>query len=254
MINKKSNKSLLIIIMILLIFIYKDKLNFDFLKNIPFLKDIPLFNNIFNKQNKPEIPSKLIINNKEKNDDIDLTASEDTISIINDAYDKLINNDSNIVYLDIKIDNNEINKIKIKLFNEIVPKTCKNFSELCKNKAYVNNIFHRLIKNFMIQGGDIVNKNGTGGISIYGNTFDDENFKLKHNKVGLLSMANSGPNTNNSQFFITLNSTQHLDDKHVVFGEVIDNLEFIKNLNNYPTNNDDTPQSNIQIVDCGIEE
>jgi len=252
MTDKKSNKFILILlIFILLFYTYKDKINFNLLNNIPFLKDIPFLKNLIPKQTK--INTKEInIKKKKINDEIDLTVSEDTLSIINDAHDKLLNN-NDIVFLNIKVDNNEVNKLRIKLFYDIVPKTCKNFSELCKNKAYVNNKFHRLIKNFMIQGGDIVNNDGTGGISIYGKTFEDENFDLKHDKVGLLSMANSGPNTNNSQFFITLNSNHHLDGKHVVFGEIISNLEFIKNLNNYSTNHDDTLQSNIEIIDCGIE-
>ena len=141
--------------------------------------------------------------------------------------------------------------IEIKLYDDSVPKTCKNFRDIAFNgingKTYTNSTFHRVIKNFMLQGGDIINGNGTGSISIYGDTFKDENFIFKHNKPGLLSMANSGPNTNGSQFFITTVPTPHLDGKHVVFGEVIKGLEFIKNLENTDTDNNDTPLHSITI-------
>ena len=124
---------------------------------------------------------------------------------------------------------------------------------LCKNKKYKNNIFHRIIKDFMIQGGDYENNNGTGGKSIYGMNFEDENFELKHDKPYLLSMANSGQDTNGSQFFITTTETPHLDGKHVVFGEVIDGFEIIYKLNKIKTNNDDKPITDVVISDCGIK-
>jgi cyclophilin family peptidyl-prolyl cis-trans isomerase len=104
----------------------------------------------------------------------------------------------------------------------------------------------------MIQGGDFTNQNGTGGYSIYGNKFEDENFILKHNKPYLLSMANSGPNTNGSQFFITTTETPHLDGKHVVFGEVIKGFELIYQLNNVDTDHKDMPHDRILISDSGI--
>ena len=108
-----------------------------------------------------------------------------------------------------------------------------------------------MVKNFCIQGGDITNNNGTGGISIYGNNFNDENFKIKHNKKGIISMANKGPNTNNSQFFITFKELPELDDKHVAFGEIIEGYEILDIFNNLNTNNEN-PIDEIIIEDCGL--
>jgi cyclophilin family peptidyl-prolyl cis-trans isomerase len=191
---------------------------------------------------------KIKLNNKDK---IKLN-NKDKIKLDNKDKIKLKNKDnSDKVFLEIKENKKILGKIIIKLFNNITPKTCKNFNELCKSKKYINTPFHRIIKNFMIQGGDFTNKDGTGGFSIYGNTFCDENFKLKHNKKYLLSMANSGPNTNGSQFFITTSICSHLDNKHVVFGKVIDGFDIIDYLNNVKTNSDDSPKNNIIISDCG---
>lgn len=156
-----------------------------------------------------------------------------------------------LVFMDISVNNKKIGRIIIKLFSDIVPKTAKNFRELCK-KHYKNAPFHRIIKDFMIQGGDFTNENGTGGYSIYGHKFEDENFKLDHDRPYLLSMANSGPNTNGSQFFITTNKTSHLDGKHVVFGEVIKGLDVIDDLNNVETGMSDKPEYDIRISNCGI--
>ena len=115
----------------------------------------------------------------------------------------------------------------------------------------IGSIFHRVIKSFMIQGGDFTNFNGTGGESIYGEKFDDENFDLKHEKPFLLSMANSGPGTNGSQFFVTTVPTPHLDGKHVVFGEVINGKNIIRKVENLPTQSDKPQTGDVTVADCG---
>ncbi len=165
---------------------------------------------------------------------------------------KPIKKPEDLVYLDIGFNNQFIGRITIKLFSDIVPKTCKNFRTLCQNKSYNDSPFHRIIRDFMIQGGDYTNGNGTGGASIYGETFEDENFVLKHDKKYLLSMANAGPDTNGSQFFITTGLASHLDGKHVVFGQVIHGFSLIDGLNKVPTDDNDKPNDNYSIIDCGI--
>ena len=157
-----------------------------------------------------------------------------------------------LVYFDITSDGNFIGRITMQLFDEIVPKTCFNFRSLCKNKSYCNAPFHRIIKDFMIQGGDYTNGNGTGGRSIWGGKFEDENFNIPHNQPYLLSMANSGPNTNGSQFFITTtNEASHLDGMHVVFGKIIDGFDTVDELNETETDHENKPLQNIIISDCG---
>jgi cyclophilin family peptidyl-prolyl cis-trans isomerase len=140
-------------------------------------------------------------------------------------------------------------RIVIELYTSVVPKTVENFYQICKTNSYAGVPFHRVINNFMIQGGDITKKDGTGGTSIYaGKPFNDENFTLKHDSEGLLSMANSGPNTNLSQFFITLAPAPHLDGKHVIFGKVIKGFQHIQNIGSSPVDFNDKPVQNISIV------
>ena len=157
---------------------------------------------------------------------------------------------NNLVYLDIKHLDNK-GRVIIKLENDIVPKTCENFRELCKSKKYVESIFHRVIKDFMIQGGDYTRFDGSGGKSIFGHDFSDENFMLRHDR-GTISMANSGPNTNGSQFFISTKKNEWLDGIHVVFGSVVDGMEFIDYISELPTDEFDKPIGEVLIYDCGV--
>ena len=157
------------------------------------------------------------------------------------------------VFFDISINNEEKKRITFELFADVVPKTAENFRQLCtheKGFGYKGSKFHRVITDFMAQGGDFTNHNGTGGKSIYGNKFEDENFKLKHTEKGQLSMANAGKNTNGSQFFITFVKTSWLDGNHVVFGKVVDGMKTLDSLMEISTNSGN-PKKNAVIVDCG---
>jgi len=164
------------------------------------------------------------------------------------------------VFFDITIGGKAAGRIVFQLYSDIVPKTAENFRCLCtgekgigrsgKPLCYKGCSFHRVIPQFMLQGGDFTRGNGTGGESIYGAKFADENFKMRHTKPGLLSMANAGPNTNGSQFFITTVVTSWLDGKHVVFGEVIQGMDVVKAIEKQGTQSGAT-RAPVIISNCG---
>lgn len=157
------------------------------------------------------------------------------------------------VFFEMSADNQPMGRVIMELRSDVVPKTAENFRALCTNEkgfGFKNSTFHRVIPNFMCQGGDFTNHNGTGGKSIYGNKFEDENFTLKHTEPGILSMANAGPNTNGSQFFVTTVKTAWLDGRHVVFGKVVEGMDIIKKIETFGSQSGKTSKR-ITVSDCG---
>ncbi|XP_018414151.1 PREDICTED: NK-tumor recognition protein [Nanorana parkeri] len=166
-------------------------------------------------------------------------------------------------YFDVEINRDPVGRIVFQLFSDVCPKTCMNFLSLCtgekgigkvtgKKLWYKGSTFHRVVKHFMIQGGDFSEGNGKGGESIYGGFFKDENFILKHDRAFLLSMANRGKHTNGSQFFITTKPAAHLDGVHVVFGLVISGFEVIEQIENQKSDAASRPYADVRVVDCGL--
>ena len=199
------------------------------------------------------------VNNNDKNILEPTMLHNENINIItNDLDGKILEN--SYIYFDINVGNELLGKVIIKLYDHIVPTTCNNFRKLAisspikddNQPAYTGCIFHKVVKDFMIQSGDFENNDGTGGVSIYGEYFDDEITELTHNKPGLLTMVNSGKDTNSSQFIILTKPSSHLDGKHTIFGEVIYGMNIIYTIENVPVDNEYTPLEQVYIAKSGL--
>ena len=235
---------LIIILLLLLLFVF-------LLSKEPFTNNIDKnINNEKNVVNKKKSINK--INFKLEENLTDSESSNDIIHTDDINKELSLNNEmeNKNVYLDINYSGSTA-RVIINLNFKVVPKTCQNFISYCQKKTYCGCPFHRVIKNFMIQGGDFINKDGTGSMSIYGNKFNDENFVLRHER-GSISMANSGKDSNGSQFFITTNDTPWLDGKHVVFGKVVKGMDMIEFIENLKTDSNDRPLDPVTISDCGV--
>lgn len=181
--------------------------------------------------------------------------------MLNYLFVNLRHPENPVVFFDVSIGGSPAGRIYMELFADVVPKTAENFRQFCTGEklkdgvptGYKNSQFHRVIKDFMLQGGDFLKGDGTGSYSIYGENFNDENFLLRHDSPGILSMANSGQNTNGSQFFITSRACDWLDGKHVVFGKVIDatSMLTVRKIENVPIGYGDKPKYNVVITECG---
>ncbi|CAH2252238.1 peptidyl-prolyl cis-trans isomerase-like 6 [Pelobates cultripes] len=183
-------------------------------------------------------------------------------ALADDDYTKYMKARKHVfVYLDIDIQEKPIGRLLFELFSDMCPKTCQNFQTLCTGQAgdspnglklhYKNSVFHRIVKKGWIQGGDILSGKGNGGESIFGETFEDENYAIPHNKRGILGMANKGRHTNGSQFYITLQATPYLDKKSVAFGQLIEGSDVLQKLEDIPTYNE-RPTLDCRVTDCGI--